>query len=192
MIGATNHLPRLQDLSDVFFRRAIILTFNRKFEDADRDTKLIDKLVAELPGILVWAVQGLNNLRQRKMFVIPESSIEALVQYRIDSDPERMFFDECLVLDPTGDGMTPNEIYAGYVVWCKVSGHRPKAKNNLGKRLPDFGIDQLRVHSGRRWLVKPSPDSNEVWNDARLFGVTPDTSPDMETGGRKTIDGHKL
>ncbi len=192
MIGATNHLPRLLDLSDGFFRRAIILTFNRKFEDADRDTKLIDKLVAELPGILVWAVQGLKNLRERKMFAIPESSIEALAQYRTDSDPERMFFDECLVFDLAGKGMTPNEIYAGYVVWCRASGHRAKAKNNFGKRLPDFGIDQVRVHSGKRWLVKPSPESNDVWNEARLFGVTIDIAPAIETDSIKTIGGHNL
>jgi putative DNA primase/helicase len=63
LIGATNHLPRLQDLSDGFFRRAIILSFNRKFTDENKDTELESRLTSELPGILTWAVQGLKELR---------------------------------------------------------------------------------------------------------------------------------
>ncbi len=171
LIGSTNHLPRLLDLSDGFFRRAMVLTFNRRFDDAERDPNLKNKLFAELPGILAWAVQGLKNLRGRGRFEIPSSSVEALVQYRQDSDPERMFVDECLLMDADGAGMTPNEIYAGYVLWCRASGYRAKAKINFGKRLPEFGIGHNRGHSGKRWLVKPNPVSNDLWNDVRIFGA---------------------
>ncbi len=52
LIGATNHLPRLRDLSEGFFRRAIILGFNRQFSEAEQDHSLEAKLDAELPGIL--------------------------------------------------------------------------------------------------------------------------------------------
>ena len=154
LVGSTNHLPRLQDLSDGFFRRAMILQFNRQFLDGERDPKLTEKLVAELPGILAWAVEGLKNLRERGYFVIPSSSIEALNQYRQDSDPERMYFDEGLVEDPTGDGMTPNSLYGDYVEWCRRSGHRAKSKINFGKRLSEFGIESRRGHSSNFWLVK--------------------------------------
>jgi putative DNA primase/helicase len=154
LVGSTNHLPRLLDLSDGFFRRAMILQFNRQFLDGERDTKLTEKLVAELPGILAWAVEGLKNLRKRGYFVIPSSSIEALNQYRLDSDPERMYFDECLVEDPTGEGMTPNSLYADYVEWCRRSGHRAKSKINFGKRLSEFGIGSRRGHSSNYWFVK--------------------------------------
>ena len=154
LVGSTNHLPRLLDLSDGFFRRAMISQFNRQFLDGERDTKLTEKLVAELPGILAWAVEGLKNLRKRGYFVIPSSSIEALNQYRQDSDPERMYFDECLLKDPTGEGMTPNSLYADYVEWCRRSGHRAKSKINFGKRLSEFGIESRRGHSSNYWLVK--------------------------------------
>jgi putative DNA primase/helicase len=195
LIGSTNHLPRLQDLSDGFFRRTIILTFNRKFTDDNRDPKLIAKLLAELPGILAWAVNGLKNLRERGYFVIPTSSIDALVQYRKDSDPERMFFDECLVLDPTGKGMLPNDIYAGYVAWCKASGHRAKASNNFGKRLSGFGIDSYRGNSGKRWLVTKAPGSQRVWNDVDIdFGHYENGCPDKvePVSVQVTPDGFKI
>ena len=177
LVGSTNHLPRLLDLSDGFFRRAIILTFNRQFSDAERIPKLAEKMAAaELPGILAWAVRGLKNLHERGYFVIPESSVEALNQYKLDSDPDRLFFEECLVADPHGQGMSPNEIYEGYSTWCIASGYRAKAKNNFGKRLPDFGIDHYRGHSGKRWLVKPNPASIEYWHDSDFYW-NPPTAP---------------
>jgi putative DNA primase/helicase len=172
LIGSTNHLPRLLDLSDGFFRRAIVLKFNRQFRDDERDPKLADKLMAEMPGILAWCVQGLKNLRERGRFEMPRSSVEALLQYRKESDTERMFFDECLLLDPSGYGMSPNEIYAGYVTWCKASGYRAKSKINFGKRLSEFGITPYRGHGGKRWLVKKNPETNDLWSDAGVYGVT--------------------
>jgi phage/plasmid-associated DNA primase len=47
----TNHMPHSRDFSDALFRRAIVLTFNRKFYGTDRDEGLKEKLFAELPGI---------------------------------------------------------------------------------------------------------------------------------------------
>lgn len=38
----TNHMPHCRDFSDALFRRAIILSFNRKFEGAHRDVNLRD------------------------------------------------------------------------------------------------------------------------------------------------------
>ena len=195
LIGSTNHLPRLLDLSDGFFRRAMILTFNRKFEDANRDPNLKDKLAAELPGILAWAVQGLKNLNERGQFVIPASSVEVLNQYRNDSDTERMFLDECLILDTTGEGMSPNEIYAGYAKWCRDSGYKAKAKNNFGKRLTDLGITSKRGHSSKFWLVTPNPASN-VWDCIYIQStatLVSSTAPWAKPAGEEVSkDGHKL
>jgi len=168
LVGSTNHLPRLLDLSDGFFRRPMIMQFNRQFLDGERDPNLKDKLVAELPGILAWAVEGLKNLRKRGYFVIPKSSIDALNQYKQDSDPEGMFIEECVVVDPDGKGMSPKTLYAGYGRWCKVAGHRAKAKINFGKRLTDLGIVSMRPHEGKRWLVKPSPGSGAIWDGIDL------------------------
>ena len=169
MIGSTNHLPRLRDLSDGFFRRCIIVTFNHQFGDEERDPNLLQKLEVELTGIFNWAVQGLKNLRKRGWFELPSSSVDALNQYRKDSDPERMFFDECLILDPTGAGMSPSDIYGGYVEYCKISGYRTKSIVNFGKRLPDFGIESRRGHNGKRWLVKPNPERSEVWSKTDTY-----------------------
>lgn len=87
LVGATNHLPRLLDTSDGFFRRAIVISFNRQFIGDQCDPQLEGRLVEELPGILVWAVDGLKRLRERGQFDIPQSSTAQLAQYRKDSNP---------------------------------------------------------------------------------------------------------
>lgn len=163
MVGATNNLPRLLDLSDGFFRRAILLQLNRKFVEGERDTRLTERLIAELPGILDWAVEGLMSLRKRGNFIIPASSLEALNQYRQTADPDRMYFEECLVEDPEGAGLTPETLYSGYRKYCRSFGYREKAINNFGKRLAEFGVVNIRTHRGKRWLVKQNPTKMWLW-----------------------------
>ncbi len=56
---ATNFFPMPRDAGDpALWRRLKVVPFMRVFRDHERDTRLEDKLLAELPGILAWAVQG--------------------------------------------------------------------------------------------------------------------------------------
>jgi putative DNA primase/helicase len=73
-------LPRLLDLSEGFARRAIILPFNRRFSEAEQDKQIERKFAQELPGILVWAVEGLRRLQSRGLFEVPASAEAAVDQ----------------------------------------------------------------------------------------------------------------
>jgi putative DNA primase/helicase len=158
LIAATNHLPRLLDLSEGFFRRAIILTFNAHFSEEKKDPRLEQKLVAELPGILVWAVKGLERLRSSERFTSMPSSIEALAQYRTDSDTEKLFANECL--EPVAQGgILPSVIYTGYADWCRKNGFAAKASNRFGHRLTELGYNTRRAGGTTFRLVRVKEDS---------------------------------
>jgi len=159
LIGATNHLPQLLDHSDGFARRAIILTFNRRFSEAEQDHTLEQKLLKELPGILTWAVGGLRQLRERGRFDIPQSSTAALTQYRKESDQVHVFVEECLELVDEGRS-APQEVYLDYQIWCKANGFSPMNKIRFGKRLVEILGDSKRKRSGGKdyWLVTIKPD----------------------------------
>jgi putative DNA primase/helicase len=158
LIAATNHLPRLLDLSDGFFRRAIILTFNAHFTDENKDPRLEQKLMAELPGILVWAVQGLERLRSNARFTSMPSSVMELAKYRVESDTEKLFTDECLEHVMQG-GLSPSTIYEGYVDWCKRNGFYPKSSVGLGRRLSELGYKSHRPGGKTIWYVGIKADS---------------------------------
>lgn len=73
----SNELPRLADTSGALASRFIILTLTETFYGRE-DLALTDRLLAELPGILNWALAGLASLRTRGYFMQPASAAEAV------------------------------------------------------------------------------------------------------------------
>jgi putative DNA primase/helicase len=152
LIGATNVLPRLLDHSDGFFRRALILRFNRQFTEANQDTQRKTRLMAELPGILNWAVSGLQNLLMRTFFIIPASSEAEVAQYRVHSDPVRQFSDDFLTPTEDKSNMVRGEIlYNRYKSWSIDNGYKVLASNQFAERLSGVGIAKGRDKEGRFW-----------------------------------------
>ena len=117
-------------------------------------------------------MDGLKELRASGQFVIPQSSVDALAQYRADSDPVGIFAVECLVKD-NSKGLPPAEIYSGYRAWCNKSGFSPMNKVNFGKRLGDLGFSKRRSSGKDYWLVQPADGNEFVW-----FGSMPVTYDD--------------
>ncbi|MES2192173.1 MAG: phage/plasmid primase, P4 family [Pseudomonadota bacterium] len=152
LIAATNNLPRLLDNSEGFARRAVILSFNRKFTQLEMDPTLSNKLMNELPGIAVWAIQGLKNLRENQKFDIPASAMEALKQYREDSDPVATFIKDCL--QPSKEkGYPPIAVYGGYCEWVKERGFHALSIVGFGRRLADYGFERHRSAGKDYWKL---------------------------------------
>ena len=55
------------------------------------DIRLEEKLTAELPGILLWAIAGWQSLHRRGHFVQPESSQEAIDEIQDLASPISAF-----------------------------------------------------------------------------------------------------
>lgn len=157
LIGATNYLPRLLDLTDGFFRRAIILNFNRQFGDQERNPNLIAELKLETAGVLAWAVAGYQTLQDQKRFLIPASSVAALVVYKKESDVIGMFADAMLTSVQSG-GVKPTDLYDSFVRWVKERGYHPSNMNNFCKRLKVLGYVSVRSGGVTTWRVNCSHD----------------------------------
>jgi len=158
---ATNHLPKLRDVTHAFFRRLVMIRFNRNFSAEEMDMHLPAKLSAELAGIFAVAVRGLRSLRERGQFVIPPSSKTASDQYREDSDQIKMFAEEALVRC-TEKGMQPAALYRLYTSWTSAYGVKPDNNIVLGKRLKQMGFEKTRSNGKDFWCVKMSPGGEEI------------------------------
>jgi P4 family phage/plasmid primase-like protien len=78
-----NSLPRVNDLTDATFNRMLILQFSKIIPKSEQDPHLLDKLIAEAPGILNWAIEGAKRLYENEgqFTVIPES-VALLQKYK--------------------------------------------------------------------------------------------------------------
>lgn len=102
MILTMNNLPNTRDTSHGYFRRLSILAFNANFSGDKRDNQLRDKLKEELPGIFLWAMEGLKRLQDNDYkFSSCHSMDEMLKSYKAEQKPMYEFFEDCI--NPTDD-----------------------------------------------------------------------------------------
>lgn len=160
LMAATNNLPRTNDLTHGFFRRTVILSFNRRFTAEEQNPSLVSELLEELPGILAWAVEGLRTLRQQGRFTIPASSDAALEQYRVEANPVQLFANECLVSSPSGRAQS-RDLLAVHREWCRQYGFNCRNVSTFGRALGELGFEQGRSNGTRYWRVALTPAGRE-------------------------------
>lgn len=121
LMFSTNAVPLFEDGSDGLRRRLIIVPFNHQVPQAQWDPQLPDKLYRELPGIFNRALAGLARLRARGSFAIPAASIAFLDRHMLESDPIKMFLDECTSADSSVATGTL-DLYKAYQTWHDEQG----------------------------------------------------------------------
>ena len=134
LIIASNNMPRVDDKTSAFFRRLIILRFNRQFSDVEQNKQLKQELKSELDGIFLWALEGLNRLEERKNFNNPKSVANELEEYRKENNNVLVFVEDACLRSPE-KSMAKNDIYSEYNLWCKENGFRSLSKIKFGKEL---------------------------------------------------------
>ena len=116
----TNELPRLKDASGALAGRFLILRLTHSFYGKE-DVTLTAKLMEELPGILLWAIEGLKRLRPRSHFVQPESVLEAVREMEDLSSPVLAFVRDRCVVAP-GHRIWVDDLYTAWKAWCEQDG----------------------------------------------------------------------
>jgi len=147
----SNELPRLGDSSGALAGRMILLRLTRSFYGQE-DHALTDKLLAELPGILLWAIEGWRRLRDRGRFVQPTAVKEMVEELEDLTSPIAEFVRDCCEVE-NGAEVFRHDLYARYLEWCKEKGkNRPDEANVFGRNLraavPNLGDSQS--HDNRK------------------------------------------
>ena len=190
---ATNHLPRVDDDSEGFWRRMRLIPFERQFTAAERDNDLEEKLQAELPGILAWAVRG-AQLWYESGLTMPTKVMMATFEYRESADPLSDFIAECCVLGET-QRVLASDIYKRYLQWAQVNAMRPNetlSSNLFGRKivLQNGGrITKSSSHGGIRSYVGIGLIPHEEWLQSRI-----EAREDVfgQNGGREDDLGHEV
>lgn len=127
-----NELPHLPDHSGAMKRRLLILDFPYSFEGQE-DFDLPAKLEKELPGIILWALEGLRKLRQQGHFTVPKEMYESLREWQTTTSPMAAFVEECCEEDRDAE-TNKHEIFDAWNQWSQEHGMKPLSKSRMFER----------------------------------------------------------
>jgi len=135
LVILSNELPRLTDTSGALVSRMVLLRLTQSFLGRE-DHALTDRLLAERPGILLWAIHGWRRLCDRGHFVQPASAVEMLGELDDLASPVGAFVRDCCIVDP-GFRVSVEDLFAEWKKWCEGSGRRESGTRQT------FGRDLL-------------------------------------------------
>jgi putative DNA primase/helicase len=154
----SNELPRLADASGAIASRFIILRLVNSFYGRE-DQMLTDKLLTELPGLLNWAIAGLDRLKARGHFIQPASAAETVRELEDLSSPIGAFIRDRCRVGPERS-VEINRMFEAWCEWCKTQGRdHPGTIQSFGRELraalptlktsqPRSGDDRMRFYQG--------------------------------------------
>src|SRR5262249_28821496 len=93
IVMAANHRPRIQGRDHAVWRRIKLVPWNVTIEEHEKDKGLADKLKAELPGILAWAIRGCMQWQQQGLGE-PDEVRQATAAYQAEQDLLAGFIEE--------------------------------------------------------------------------------------------------
>lgn len=119
------------------WRRIRLIPFNVEFQLENQDPTLKEKLLAELPGILNWAIQGALAWQAQRRLSPPECVASATDEYREDQDILRDFIAE--KIERVKDRELPHkELYAAYKAWhVNESPDKPFSSKKIAQMFRD-------------------------------------------------------
>lgn len=172
-----NHLPRITDTTMSIWRRFKIIPFRRSFSEKDgsADINLVDKLMAELPGILNWALLGWERLLNTGRFTEAKAVEDEVGTYRAASNPVRLWLEErCRVRNQEGKPYPPTtkatDVYDDYLTWCEANGYERDVVVNsreFAHEMQRLGYPSKRTSDSMRYpLVLEIPAYRSKREDA--------------------------
>jgi putative DNA primase/helicase len=156
---ATNHKPQIRGTDDAIWDRIRLIPFDVRFWDEDvdgpaspgvpvADKTLEAKLMAELPGILTWAVRGCLEW-QRDGLTLPREIREATQSYREEMDILGQFIAECCVVALSAEVLF-KDLFATYLQWCEENNMSAASTKRFAERLKERGFQDRRDNTKER------------------------------------------
>jgi P4 family phage/plasmid primase-like protien len=145
-----NRLPGASEQPHGFWRRFVVIRFNRCFTgDSARDPRIADKiLAAERPGIVSWMLEGAVRLLTQNGYTLPASHNIELARWRRDPDPVAAFVGDHTSPAPEGRGTRASFLYRSYRTWAKEKGHGAVSSTKFGIRLRELGHASKKTRKG--------------------------------------------
>ncbi len=155
LLFSANEPPPTPDNSDAFFRRWVVIPFERRFEGNAADRNLTYKLTsgAELSGLLNRGLERLPDLRSRGAFTSTSAGDQAARRFRVDSDSVAGFLEDRCEADDPAARTRQSDMFPAYRQWCDEANRGKLGKQKFNRRLAELVPALSEVKSGgfRYW-----------------------------------------
>lgn len=121
LVLATNHRPEIRGTDYAIWRRVLLVPFEVTIPKDKEITDFAERLKAEAPGILAWAVRGCLAWQERGLDP-PERVQVATEQYRKSQDDLGSFIEERCTIHREFK-IRSGELYQAYCGWAKNYGY---------------------------------------------------------------------
>jgi putative DNA primase/helicase len=172
LVVAGNHKPGLRSVDEAIRRRFHLVPFTVTIPVEERDETLGEKLKAELPGILNWAIRGCLEWQERGL-APPPIVRDATAAYLEAEDALAAWIEDAGECHP--DAWEGSEsLYRSWKSWCDRAGEHSGSLKKFSQRLEDraaaIGMRKGRDSAGRRGF----------------YGLRV-TKPDLATGAPEVV-----
>lgn len=135
-VAACNVLPRFYEKSDAIWHRLRIFNFDVQFRNTPNQNKNLryDIVRDELPGIFLWALKGLADLREQNVFPETKKGQALKEKHKAACDPIGTFLREHFRLNPECK-IEASEIYRLYIQWSNDGGYRAANQGTVNREV---------------------------------------------------------
>ena len=159
LLIAGNHRPGLRNVDEAIRRRFNLVPFAVKIPPAERDQDLPEKLKAEWPGILQWAIEGCLEWQQKGL-APPAAVIEATAEYLNAEDATAGWLKECCIVHgPLHTGSSI--LFASWKAWAQAAGEYAGSQKGFSQKLIAAGFDAQKLPNNNAGFLglglKPPP-----------------------------------
>ncbi|MEO8358695.1 MAG: phage/plasmid primase, P4 family [Vicinamibacteria bacterium] len=138
LVLSGNHRPALRDVDEAMRRRFHLVPFTVTIPAEERDPRLPEKLRAEWPGILAWAIRGCLEW-QRGGLRPPDRVRAATDSYLAAEDTLARWLEEsCHVGRDHED--TGARLFGSWQAWCEAGEEHVGSKKRFSQRLEERGF----------------------------------------------------
>lgn len=138
LVLSGNHRPTLREVDEAMRRRFHLVPFTVTIPPEERDPELPERLRAEWPGILAWAIRGCLDWQAGGLR--PPNRVRAATdEYLAGEDTMARWIEECCDvgrhLEETGA-----RLFAAWQAWCAAGEEYVGSKKRFTQRLEERGF----------------------------------------------------
>ncbi|MCR9151915.1 MAG: phage/plasmid primase, P4 family [Rhodobacteraceae bacterium] len=147
---AGNNQPSFRGVDEAIRARVVLVPFLVTIPPEKRDKRLDEKLKAEGPAILRWAIDGALEW-QRGGLSVPQAVAAASEEYMDDEDTLAQFLADETSADPMAF-ITTTDLHRRFAQWSERQGLHPWTLHTLRKELKSRGMKDHRKTIGRGFV----------------------------------------